>query len=517
MRGPVLSSADAATMEEYRNAELQAIPHVFPNPILLTPEAREQYRQDLIGEYMAVRQKQYEYTVWNETMKAYNFAKDAEAAGVTANFGMWNNYDSYVNAQGISAAERERRQTALYDCAFHRGRDLSRDSCGGRLGSGSYNSCAITACSVMAQISGKMGFDGQDNIMHIDIPRDKHAYHNDTLGAPGIANCDSIPQPYRNFYDDKERGRDETLNDMMTAQPPKLQVGDAFAIYTGNDGSRYHAMTIAAIEYEGEGENRKVKSYTVQCNNNPHLVTINADGNGNSGAAKYYADRHMGSYTHVQNCMMDRIEAEAQNMSIEELQSGILEARTETGNLIGELRATEEYNFSQKYYGEFGLYYNRCVDFAKNGGMPEIEEQHDWRQYTPMQGFGRGTPRLSSTQGDDKMEEFAATMQGHHQSRNSRVTDFRNRMAARAAEIRNDAITVENLRNGTTDRQAYLAYLTGRHTENTGTDNPRISRLERFGAYTEASEDNAQNTENNNNTTSVAFAMRFGNRMARGA
>ena len=486
MPTPQLDRQSAEEMAGLRTFELN---QDIPQPQRGNFTSDEEYREALMSTYQALRMQQYEYTVLDEATKLYNLQREAhEEANSNGhvysyeNLGMWNDYSDYINARGITDEERARRQAQFDDCAASRGRSMAVACYGGLRTDYNNASCAITASSLAAQISDKMGYQGDDNIM-IARRRSDHNTRNNIVSAAGFTQNDSIPQIYR-IVPESIKGKNETLNQMMLSG--KLHVGDGFSIKTGEADGNYsgcHAMTVAAIEYEGEGDNRTIKNYTIVAGNPRRLITINANGENNRDAARWANAEMKNSYS-LYDWMQNNINDEAQalsRLSTEEMEARVAGARSNTLGTIESLQASETYNFEHGYY----------EDIAGSRGFFESATQYqarletgreEFRQYRenmardfvqPVIGIpnpgieihneglreiridtGRAEPSApgeSGGNGEDELVAFSENMKKHSANR---IWAFRARRSAEMAERAGEVASLGSMRAALTARAA---------------------------------------------------------------
>ena len=221
------------------------------------------YRTALEQQYRAMREQEYLYVVQDEALKAYNVSSGAnkKAGRRVENDQAWQ---GYASVEGVR------------DTSWCRTVDLAQGCSASAPGRWC---CAISASSLTMQISGEMGYDGDQNLIK---PKSRIVRYNgqSTCGnknSPGVAGnihlMDSIPEEYRISYENSSRK--PTLNEAV--KQGILNVGDEFAIETGQateNTSGCHAMVITDIKRDADGH---VTHYTIQANNPPCLKTIDAN------------------------------------------------------------------------------------------------------------------------------------------------------------------------------------------------------------------------------------------------
>ncbi|MBP3687707.1 MAG: hypothetical protein J6J35_05010 [Alphaproteobacteria bacterium] len=353
-----INKKNIENMTDVRQAEI----------ISLSPELKQEdfaseaeYREALLKNYQALRQKEYELTVQNECMKVYNLAKDGRAVGINENSGVWNGYERYTQSRRVSSAERQRRKQQVEDCAISRAPKMSAICMydDPHTLSPANNSCAITAAAITAQVSAKMGYDGENNLMQAKY-RGKTPYlQNNLVAAQGVANCDSIPDQYKkkiepitkiNAKTKKEIPHTPTLKELIAEGT--IGIGDAFAVKTGarsNTSTGYHALTLAAVEKD---ENGKITGYTLQANNGCRFSSHKMN------ELNYFSNKPVYNVTNTHAWVGDKIKTETQtleNLPTADLEAKLAAQKQKTLALTENLKKTESYAATKNY----------CIDMAQ--------------------------------------------------------------------------------------------------------------------------------------------------------
>ena len=371
------TTLDEQTTREMEQARLANLRIDYP-----TLPAEEAYREQLLQQYTQLRQLEYENTVRDECLKMYNLSKDARVCGIDEDRDIWNSYNSYINS-GRTAEERERRRRQVQDSPAARTNQIASICYSGtsnRDFNVQWDSCAITATSVVSKVSAEMGYDDTNNVngrQNIIVPkqRDDTCTRNNSGGAIMCNRIDSItgssvrvyePIPVHNSNQSAQRqrvtneqrnyhinapGNGASLNDMMKKNPPVIGIGDEVTI---QNGSGPHAMVVMDIQRDANG---RILNYTLQANNSPHMQTY--DANAPTGfASKPFLG---GCATH--QFMEDRITQERnrlQSRPIEELASEVDATRQRVTQGIHDLQQTEAYDVSKRYYtSNYAVQYNR--------------------------------------------------------------------------------------------------------------------------------------------------------------
>ena len=295
------------------------------------------YKEALVKQYQAMRQQEFQYVVTDEATKAYMVATEANCRTKSRchNKESWDGYPKNQN------------QTLVRDSAFHRTKDIAEKSDGHVVGA---NCCAISSTSLVAQISGEMGYDGEQNLIQ---PRSRYiplSNGKKTVGPnnnPGAASCinrlDSIPKNYRLTPENIPSGT--TLNSAI--KDGLVKAGDEVAIVTNPSNSDpnktgCHAMVVVDIQ---KNENGQVTSYTLQCNNPPCLKHIDAKN------PDYYASKPLKCAVKFNDWINDKIKQEATTgMTTQQLQAKVAAERKKLNGTIDDLQKTENILASHKEY-----------------------------------------------------------------------------------------------------------------------------------------------------------------------
>lgn len=363
-----IDKKDIENMQAIRQSEITlAAPHIERQDFASDAE----YREALLKNYQALRQKEYELTVQNECLKVYNLAEDAAAKDIGENVGVWNGYRSYINAPRISPAEKERRKQQVENCAIARSPELGsicmNNSRTGFVGKNF--SCAITASSITAQVSAKMGYDREENLIQAKYRGKNPSLRNNLVTAQGVANCDSIPNQYRGKPTEAPVKKAPKLNTLIANGT--LGAGDVFSIKTrrgANSSTGYHAMTIAAVEKDKDG---KIIGYTLQANNRRRFISYGIN------ESNPYTSAPMGNYVQTHNWIKDKITEESkglENLSTAELEAKVAEQRAQTLGITNELQESESYAAQNNYCTDMAGKYIENVNRKKNLIKPNMEE-----------------------------------------------------------------------------------------------------------------------------------------------
>lgn len=377
-----ISQEDIENMTNIRKAEILA-----HSPELKQEDfaSEAEYREALLKNYQTLRQEEYQLTVRNECMKVYNLAKDGRSQGISENIGVWNGYRSYINAPRLSTAEKERRKQQVQDCAISRAPQMGSICMNGTAKSfiSSNNSCAITAAAITAQVSAKMGYDGDDNLMQAKYRGQNPSFRNNLVAAQGVADCDSIPDQYKkkiepiaktNTQSKRKTTHTPTLNELIANG--SIGVRDAFAVRTGggsNTSTGYHALTLAAVEKD---ENGKITSYTLQANNGCRFSSHKMN------EASYFSNKTVYNVANTHAWMEDKIKAEVQtleHLSTAEIEAKLAEQKHKTLELADDLQKTESYAASKKYCqdisNEYVCYVTQNRSLINQTEIPEEPNQ----------------------------------------------------------------------------------------------------------------------------------------------
>ena len=364
-------------MARYRTAELKAdFCKLKENDF----ESEEAYKSALISQYISLRQKEYEYVVRNEAIKAYIVASEANRACgkkiENETEGVWSGYEQYP----LSA-----------DTCYAKVPELVKIGDTPREGF----SCAISANSLVMKISDEMGYTGQDNLIvpKSRVIRDEKGKmlgvsdENNLSAASYIHLQDSIPSECRVSY--SNQAKKPTLTSAI--KQGMVGIGDEISIVTGtaqnNTTTGCHAMVIVDVQKNEKGE---VINYTLQANNPPSLTTIDA------GKTSYYGEKELYCAVKASQWMQDKTNQEvSMDMSVQELEAKVAGTKSKVGHLVNELHDTEKHYVTEKHYNDirpigisegFGERYNEDLNLAdikyreimrnrRNNMMEEAREQ----------------------------------------------------------------------------------------------------------------------------------------------
>lgn len=337
----------------YRLAQLE---HDVPVKTRADFASDAAYKEYLLDSYVSLRQQEYNYMVQNETMKVYNLACDADTKvrfddSHHDNLLVWDGYQKYIDA-AKTPEERKRREQQVADCAMSRVPQMGGMCISNKLNPVTPNKglhcCAITASAEVAQISGKMGYDGAENLVIAKYRGDRPGRRNNMAGARYIADQDSVQNqiqhnPNIRFQPDNN-GRPLTLNEAV--RTGKLKVGDSFALAPKNPNSETtgHAMVVADIIRDDKGN---ITHYTIQGNNPHELLTYGI--NDLSSRAGRLVTAGVGTNAFVEG----KFVAERQDLSklsVEELEAKVVEQRGKTEQVIADLGSTEKFNIEHGFY-----------------------------------------------------------------------------------------------------------------------------------------------------------------------
>lgn len=375
-------------------------------------ESEDEYRTYLLNSYVALRQEEYRNVVRNETMKVYNLAMDGAAVG-SDNLQVWNGYKKYID-QGKTPEEKKRRQEQVNDCAISRAPQMgSMCFSNGRYavnGSNDLHCCAITSSAVVAQISGEMGYDGDQNLV-IAKRRDHHApITNNFVNANQISRVDSIQNNMRCIpemqHTPKDKKQPLTLNQMV--KTGKLGVGDAVGLAVGSG----HAMVIADVIKDDKGN---VTSYILQANNRHCFTTVNAN-NPND----YFGSRPVKDYVRTSAWATAQINSEKEKfseLSLEELEQVVSSQRTKTEAVINDLAVTESYNVAKGYCNGYQKGYRVLHEKAKaflNEDLHNDMKQNSMKANSPAQSTEEKT--------SDSREELHSSLSDQRTSSDQRIS-----------------------------------------------------------------------------------------------
>ena len=447
---------DPTAIEEtafYRNAQVT----IDATSLRRSPsdyESEQAYMDAMLKDYEMLRRKEYEYMVLNECTKVYNLAMDG-GNNFHENDNVWYGYQDYINA-AATAEERTRREQQVADSAISRSHELASLSFSGRKDDRSIQKgwwcCAITSASLVAQFSGKMGYDGEQNLIQGKKrggghARDIESSTNNIPYAFGIAKCESVPLECRYFPEPSK-----TLNQAIL--DGEIGIGDSVGLHTassrenwwdaGNDG---HAITIAAIEY---GDDGSVKSYTYQCNNSRALVTV--DPNRPTGYGGYYIANALNTGQWMDGKIGAEIE-DLRNKSPEELRAFLEAQLGRTQGVITDLQATEIYGnnhgynrgisarYNERYASLDTDYYHRRMDSLLNPApisAPQqfyafLPEHHDTRIHVGE--YGSHTQDQNSNNSGKARRELTSNVGNIFKGLKSRLAERTRNLQADLADM----------------------------------------------------------------------------------
>ncbi len=342
----------SARLDEFRNEF---------TPISREGLTDEEYRTALAGQYLACREQRYQYVVQNEAMKAYNvsYSANKDANGKVQNNLTWWGYpgNEFV------------ADSCYMNSTFIANKVNGADARGFGNGNGSH-SCAISATSYTYQISEKMGYTGENNLI---VPASRKinggvGRSNNAFSANWIHYMESTPPEFTSASDGSVRPGGTRLADMSlneAIQSGNIGIGDEFSVRTGKESedkstSGCHAMYLVDVERDAEGN---VISYTLGANNPPTLEIVTAD----EFNSHYYGTKPLVSVVHTGNWVRHQDAQRVEGMSIEELETGLAQERQGVEALIGEMRETE-----QNYISIDG--YDAAEDLGRSGGYKTYYE-----------------------------------------------------------------------------------------------------------------------------------------------
>ncbi len=169
-----------------------------------------------------------------------------------------------------------------------------------------------------------------------------------TPGAGGIieGGGDFPPlcgEKYKHLENDNNGSK---LNELI--KDGKIKAGDLISIYTGNSGSGYHALSVAAVNRDLHGN---IISYTLMDNNGGNdktrLITLDINDTTSENAQKLNKEVR---YTSVNDCIRDEITAKANQMSRDELIEAIYASRDDLVNEIEILAVTETKLYTEQCF-----------------------------------------------------------------------------------------------------------------------------------------------------------------------
>lgn len=379
--------------EEMQGLRMQELEQNIPVKTKSDFESDEAYKEYLLQTYENLRQAEYGYTVRNETMKVYNLACDgASATGKKDNELVWNGYKSYI-AAAKTPEEKERRIEQVQNSAMSRAAVMGGICMLGSeektvMPSAGLHCCALTASAITAQISGKMGYDGADNLVVPEYRGEIPGARNNIVAAAYISKADSIllhQQRIPEMIPEKPKtAKEKTLNERVRSG--ELGVGDSFAIkvggVAGNTASGNHAMVIADVIKDEQGN---VTSYVLQANNNRCLKSINVNDTYN-----YYGSKMVTDIVKTHEFVKGKVGQELENLkglSLEELEARVVEQRGKTEQVIADLAVTEQYNAQRGY--------NRGIE---NVYLADLEKKREVAAQMPDEALGRKAPEIANAQ-----------------------------------------------------------------------------------------------------------------------
>lgn len=313
-----------ARLDEFRNEF---------TPISREGLTDEEYREALTGQYLAYREQRYQYVVQNEAMKAYNVSYSANK---DANRKVQNNltWRGYPGNEFVA-------DSCYMNSSFIANKVNGADA--GEFGREGRESCAISATSYTYQISEKMGYTGENNLI---VPASRVinggvGRSNNAFSANWIHYMESTPPEFTSASDGSVRPGGTRLADMSlneAIQSGNIGIGDEFSIRMGDESedkstSGCHAMYLVDVERDANG---RVISYTLGGNNPPTLEVVDPSASSKFGNRDVVSVVHTGDWVRHQDAQ--RIEG----MSIEELETELSQERQEVETLIGEMRETEQ-------------------------------------------------------------------------------------------------------------------------------------------------------------------------------
>lgn len=331
-----------STVDNVANLRHEEMNMTFPTISRENFASEEEYRNALETQYRAMREKEFSYVVSDEATKAYMVATQANCQAGTRcqNTQAWQNYS------------KNRDQTLVADSCFNRTRDIAIKSDGLTTNG---ECCAISSTSLIAQISGEMGYDGNKNLIQpksrlVTLPNgQKDVGANNNPGAASwIERLDSIPEKYKLTPQkiSRQYPRGVTLNKAIT--DGLVKAGDEISIITNANNSNpnqtgCHAMVVVDVIKDSQG---KVTSYTLQCNNPPCLKHIKAN-----DSSEYYSNKKLNCAVKVNDWMNDKIKTEVtSSMTTEQLEAKVAEERSRLSSTIDDLQKTERYLASNDNY-----------------------------------------------------------------------------------------------------------------------------------------------------------------------
>lgn len=348
-------------MTSYRLYELEE-----KNPVKTRSDFQsdEEYRTYLLDTYVSLRQTEYEHTVRNETMKVFNLASDADKkVSITINGKrsthydnqlVWDGYQKYINS-AKTPEERARREQQVADCAMGRASTIGGICLSGKPGGATpseyLHCCAVTASSVVAQVSGKMGYDGKDNLVVPAYRGARPGRRNNIVAAKNIEQADSVQNHIRinpeiRYAPQKPQVR--TLSDAVKSGD--LNIGDSFALGPKNPNAETtgHAMVIADIIRD---ENGNITAYTIQGNNPHQLMTLGINDKSGRGGSTVIAGVGTNAFMEG-NFVSER--QDLSRLSTEELEARVVAQRSQTEQVIADLGTTEKFFVENKFYNTSG-------------------------------------------------------------------------------------------------------------------------------------------------------------------
>ena len=359
----VITKQSTDEMQQYRQDDLS-----YSCPELKREDFADDnaYREALVAQYQELRRQEFQYVVYNEAMKAYNVSSEANANKSrrveNTTGGAWGGYGHATGAQ---------------DSSFVYVPDMVKVGDTPNQG----ESCAISANALVMKISDEMGYTGKDNLI---VPKSRLVTNkkgkaigvsskNNLSVAAYIHLQESIPQEYRVSYTDKKNK--PSLNDAI--KQGIVGAGDEISLVTGkatSTTSGCHAMVIVDVQKDENGE---VKGYTLQGNNPPCLINVDANN------PDYYGKRPLNSAVRVSKWIDDKISAEIPaDMSSEELSNKVKDTQTRVSTVVDNLHDTEVRYVEKKHYNDvkpvgrsegFGEHYNKTLDEARQAAQDRAD------------------------------------------------------------------------------------------------------------------------------------------------
>ena len=311
------------TVERIAVLRQQEIAATFPTIDRDTYASEGEYREALIKQYQALRQKEFEYTVKDETLMGYLIPAQGNIAAQQRchNLETWRGFPELKD------------QTLVADSCYSRVTEIVSKS-HSNPGPNGGNCCAISSNALIAQISGEMGYDDEQNLIQ---PKPRQEAQNNPNGAAWIERLDSIPEQYRISPQKLRQAYPEGVTLNTAIKDGVIKAGDEISIKTGtpeNGGTGCHAMVIAGVQ---KNESGQVIGYDLQCNNPPCLKHIDARN------PDYYGSKPLNSAVRVNDWINDKIKAEATaEMPTEELEKMVSERKEILSEKINKMKEHEQ-------------------------------------------------------------------------------------------------------------------------------------------------------------------------------